>query len=206
MKYFCASSLRAFESIARRMFRFWEISDFIYKRTQAYADQMQHFQVGYDFVRRLVDDKTRELAEKLAHGEDVLENERRTNSLTYMHKCMLMWRQGTFDEKNVLEEIETILIGGIDTSSVTVTHTIMMLAIHQDVQERVLTEIRDVLGDCSESDELVTQEHVGNLTYLQQVIQESLRLLPAGPYLARTCTEPLALSKLLHLRAIKSPI
>lgn len=177
------------------MFRFWEISDFVYKRTQAYTDEMQHFQVGYDFVRRLVDDKTRELAEKLALGEDVLENERRSNSLTYMHKCMLMWRQGIFDEKTVLDEIETILIGGIDTTSVTVTHTIMMLAIHQDVQDRLLAEIRDVLGDSCESNEMVTQEHIGKFTYMQRVVQESLRLLPAGPYLARTCTEPLPLSK-----------
>lgn len=178
------------------MFRFWQISDHIYERTQAYADEMVHFQVGYDFVRRLVDDKSRELAERLALGEDVLENERRSNSLTYMHKCMLMWREGTFNEKNVLEEIETILIGGIDTSSVTVTHIIMMLALHQDVQDQLWAEIQCVLGEISESEEMITQEHIGNLTYMQRVIQESLRLLPAGPYLARTCTEPLPLSML----------
>lgn len=181
------------------MFRFWEIPDIVYHQTQSYKDEIAQFEIGYRLTRKIKQMKELELAEQLANGVDVLEEERKAGNLTYVHKCFLMWREGQFTEQNVIDEIDTILIGGIDTSSLTLTNTILMLAIHQDIQERVFTEIMDTFPSITDSNaELsVTQEQIGQLHYLHMVIQESLRILPAGPYLSRTCIEPLAISILI---------
>lgn len=196
---------KAFESVARRMYRFWQYPDFVYERTQAYREEIAQFHKGHDFVQMICDRKSFELAERMAAGDDVLERERQAGTLTYLHKCFLAWREGVFSEQNVHDEVLTILIGGIDTSAITLTHTMLMLAMHPDVQSRVVVEMLEIFGadawwSSSEGEQQqkplqVTQEDCNQMVYLHQVIHESLRLLPAGPYLSRMCRKDLKLRK-----------
>lgn len=188
---------KAFESVARRMYRFWQIPDFVYERTQAYRDEMVHFHKGHDFVQMICDRKSAELAERMAAGDDVLEREREAGTLTYLHKCFLAWREGVFSEQNVHDEVLTILIGGIDTSAITLTHTMLMLAMHPEVQSRVVAEMVEIFGEAvwwrTDRGLNVSQADCAQMVYLHQVMHESLRLLPAGPYLSRMCWEDLKL-------------
>lgn len=179
------------------MFRFWEKFDFVYQQTASYRQQMRHFNLGRRFVHHLCTVKTEHLNAQLVNsGYDQLTNEQHTNQLTYMHKCLLAFRQGRFTAEQLHDEVETIFIGGIDTTATAITNTMMMLAMHPTVQDRVRAELRNVLGpDFDICQHNVLLEHTFQLTYMAQVIHESLRLLPAGPYLSRTCTGPLKLSK-----------
>lgn len=179
------------------MFRFWERFDFIYNRTAAYQEQIRHFNLGRRFVHHLCSIKTEYLNAQLANsGYDQLANEQRVNQLTFMHKCLLARRCGQFTEEHLQDEMETILIGGIDTTATTLTNVMMMLAMYPTVQEMVRNEMLSVVGaHFNVHYDNVLPEHCHAMTYTGQVIQESLRLLPAGPYLSRTCTAPLKLSK-----------
>lgn len=51
-----------------------------------------------------------------------------------------------------------------------------MLAIHQDVQEKVYKEIWDIFGN---SDRDITISDLSKLKYLEMVIKETLRLFPS---------------------------
>lgn len=188
---------RAFESVARRMYRFWQIPDFVYERTQAYRDEMVEFRKGQDFVKLICDRKAAELDARMAAGDDVLAREREAGTLTYLHRCFLAWREGVFSEQNVHDEVLTILIGGIDTSAITLTHTMLMLAMHPEVQSRVVAEMLEIFGPdawwSKEQALRVSPEDCNQMVYLQQVVHESLRLLPAGPYLSRMCWQDLKL-------------
>lgn len=197
---FYAAFTAAFESVARRMYRVWQIPDCVYERTGAYRDEMRHFRYGHQLIDEIIERKTAELDARLAAGDgDLLEEERRTGTLTYLHKCFWLWRSGTFDRQQVRDEVETILIGGIDTTSVTVTHTMLMLAIHPAVQERCVREMEEVFGRhrwWNRAEPLdIGQEDVAGLVYLKQVVHESLRLFPAGPFLSRQCDGDLKLSE-----------
>lgn len=197
---------KAFESVARRMYRFWQIPNFVYERTQAYRDEMVQFRIGEQFVRHICARKSAELAERLAAGDDVLERERAAGTLSYLHRCFLAWRDGVFSEQNVHDEVLTILIGGIDTSAVTLTHTLLMLAMHPAVQSRVVAEMIEIFGEeawWSARPLVVQPDDCTQMVYLQQVVHESLRLLPAGPYLSRMCWQDL---KLRECPAAKFPI
>lgn len=57
-----------------------------------------------------------------------------------------------------------------------------MLAMHQDVQERVFQEIKSAHADqyCGTDAEAMTKLH-----YLEMVIRETMRVLPVGPFLGR---------------------
>lgn len=67
---------------------------------------------------------------------------------------------------------------------------ILLLAIHQDYQEKVVAELHEVFEHV---DDLVSYEDVAKLNYLEIIVKESLRLFPVGPILARVADADLQL-------------
>lgn len=55
---------------------------------------------------------------------------------------------------------------------------------HQDVQERVVNELREVYESATSRS---TTESISKLDYLEKVMKETLRLMPTGIFLAREC-------------------
>eukprot|EP01080_Neovahlkampfia_damariscottae_P011887 gene11887-5214_t len=81
----------------------------------------------------------------------------------------------------VIDESFTFLFAGHDTTSSLVSNTIFMLCAHQDIQEKLRTEILSAVGD----KEHISYEDIENLTYLQQVVNESFRMIPPVPEIDR---------------------
>lgn len=50
------------------------------------------------------------------------------------------------DENGILEEVETFMFEGFDTTSSGITFLLLMLAMHQDVQQNVYNEILGEIG------------------------------------------------------------
>lgn len=98
---------------------------------------------------------------------------------------------GKLDEKTVQEEVETILISGNETSALTVSYVILLVAMHPDVQERLFQELLTVFAS---PDEEITYEHMQQLSYLDCVIKEVLRLFPVGPFMVRRTAAEIRLS------------
>lgn len=66
-----------------------------------------------------------------------------------------------------------------------------MLAIYQDIQEKVFQEIKSAHStQYSDTD----SEVMTKLNYLEMVIRETLRIFPVGPFLARDCLEDVKIS------------
>lgn len=187
----------AFESVASRMYRAWQIPDCIYRRTAAWRLEMEHFRYGHAFIDDIIARKRQQLR---AHAPgDLLAEEHAAGTLSFVHKCFWLRERGHFTEAELRDEVETILIGGIDTTSVTVTHVALMLAIHADVQARCLAELEQVFGRerwwQRDAELTIGQDDVAALVYMKRVVQESLRLWPAGPLLSRQCGADVRLSE-----------
>ena len=60
---------------------------------------------------------------------------------------------------------------GFDTTSTTLGVVVFGLIHHPEVQEKLRQEIEDVIGD----DEKITAEHLRDLKYTENVINESMR-------------------------------
>lgn len=99
-------------SFQSRVVRFWYKWDFIYNLTQACKRELKLLEQGYRVLRSVREVKEIELAEKLEKGNDVLEKSKEANTLTWIQKCFLMYREGLFTEQNLIEEIDTIFVGG----------------------------------------------------------------------------------------------
>nr|CAD7200659.1 unnamed protein product [Timema douglasi] len=98
----------------------------------------------------------------------------------------------SFSKKEVTGEINFMLWAEMDTTSTSLSFTMMLLGFHQDVQRKVLEELDAVFGDDVERS--VTMEDLNNLKYTEQVIKESLCLYPVVPFVPRTSTEDIEIN------------
>lgn len=79
------------------------------------------------------------------------------------------------------DEIKTILMVGHETSSVTATWALYLIAQHPEVCDRLTDEIDRVLGGRAP-----TAKDVEAMPYLGMVFNECLRLLPSVPFILRS--------------------
>uniref|UniRef100_A0A182N482 Cytochrome P450 n=1 Tax=Anopheles dirus TaxID=7168 RepID=A0A182N482_9DIPT len=107
-----------------------------------------------------------------------IENDKRFNLVEHLKSSMP-------DKEDIEHELNTIIFAGNETSAMTVANTLLLLAMHPLVQEKLFEELNVHCG--SE----ISCEMLKNLHYLEQVLKESLRLLPIAAVIGRRTTEEL---------------
>ena len=94
-----------------------------------------------------------------------------------------------FDELDIVATAITILVAGYD--STTLSFACYQLSQNQDIQDRVRSDIDEVVGDSNE----ITYDHLKQMTYLDQVIQETMRFCNPLGVLQRATSKPYKFSK-----------
>lgn len=109
-----------------------------------------------------------------------------------------------FSDEEIHDHIYTFVAAGYETVALQSFYTLLLLGIHTETQERVYNEIIEVLP----ANEKITHESLSKLSYLDMVIKESMRLLPAVPIIGRETQEevqigerkiPKGLQLMIHL-------
>jgi len=88
----------------------------------------------------------------------------------------------------LLDELFLLLVGGHDTTAITLTWALWFLHRHPEALARVRAELDDVFGEGP-----VTQRAAERLRYLPAVIEETLRLRPISTSVARRLVEPMTI-------------
>ncbi|GAB0090357.1 hypothetical protein DMENIID0001_050840 [Sergentomyia squamirostris] len=164
------------EIVGSRVFKFWYYPDVIYERTKAYAVEKMYFDIAYKLSSRLIAEKKQEYNAETFHG----------NSEILIQKLLKFLLAGELTEQEVQDEVDTMIATGHDTSALTLSNTLLMLAIHQDIQQKVLEEIMSVNPI---PDAYVSFEDTLQFTYMEMVIKETLRHFPIVPMAGRHCME-----------------
>ncbi|KAI0386468.1 cytochrome P450 [Hypomontagnella monticulosa] len=84
-------------------------------------------------------------------------------------------------QRDMVEQTMHLLVAGMDTSAAALGWTFSMLAAHPDVYRKLRAAVVEKFGTETDRREPFTLETVKGCEYLQWVIQETLRLFPAGP-------------------------
>ncbi|XP_074657261.1 cytochrome P450 20A1-like isoform X1 [Tubulanus polymorphus] len=85
------------------------------------------------------------------------------------------------DEESIAGDAMTLLIGGFHTTGFMMTWALYYLAIHTEVQDRLLNEVSKTF----DKDEVMTPDMIAQMPYLQQVVNETLRYSAVAPWAAR---------------------
>jgi cytochrome P450 len=84
------------------------------------------------------------------------------------------------DDKQLRDEVLTLLLAGHETTSLTLTYTTWLLARNPEAERKLAQELHDVLGDRDP-----TMTDLRNLPYLDKVVKESMRLYPPASIIGR---------------------
>lgn len=165
--------------------------DPVYKLTKHYAMDSNDYPKIKRITQSLVETKKNCLAEKLIQNCDELADAKEAHCSNYIQKCIQLELEKKFDNENTCDNVETLFLGSVDTSAITITSITLMLAIHQNYQDRVVEELHSIFNNI---DDPVTSDHLPMMSFMELVIKESLRHFPIAPYLARECTADLPLN------------
>nr|KYP62020.1 Secologanin synthase [Cajanus cajan] len=90
----------------------------------------------------------------------------------------------TFTTRDLLDECKTFFFAGHETTALAISWTLLLLAMHEDWQNQLRDEIREVVGD-KELDINV----LAGLRKMKWVMNEALRLYPTAPNVQRQARE-----------------
>ncbi|XP_028414066.1 cytochrome P450 4V2-like [Dendronephthya gigantea] len=96
--------------------------------------------------------------------------------------------QGNITKEGVREEVDTFMFEGHDTTAASLQWIIYLRSIYPDVQSRLQQEV-DIWYESLPADGKINPEKLKDLSYLECVVKEGLRLFPSVPLFGRELTE-----------------
>ncbi|KAL9693610.1 hypothetical protein quinque_012895 [Culex quinquefasciatus] len=88
----------------------------------------------------------------------------------------------TLTMNQVVAQSFVFMLGGFETTSTALTFALFELANNPEIQEKVRVEVSSVLA---RHDGKITYDALKEMTYLEQVVNETLRMYPPVPFVAR---------------------
>ncbi|KAM7342809.1 putative cytochrome P450 313a4 [Cochliomyia hominivorax] len=111
------------------------------------------------------------------------------SALDYVAKGV---NENILEEKEISSSILHIFIGAFHTTASTAFFVLVFLAMHPEYQQRLYEEITSLIPDNNDMD--VTWEDLNKFSYLEMVLNETMRIAPVVPQIAReVCNENLKL-------------
>ncbi|XP_049871939.1 cytochrome P450 4C1-like [Pectinophora gossypiella] len=177
--------------LVERVTKFWLHNDFIFQRTAIFQKYDKILNKVHSFADEVILERKKQRTQNGAcdETEDAVGKKKRMAMLDLLLEAE---SKGEIDLAGIREEVNTFMFEGHDTTATALTFGLMLLADHEEVQERVREEIERVVGS-----RVPTMTDLGELKYLEAVIKETLRLYPSVPFIARTITEDFMLGDIM---------
>ncbi|XP_040155062.1 cytochrome P450 4V2-like isoform X2 [Anopheles arabiensis] len=168
-----------FQMISARAINALHHIDWVYKHTNNCKIESASRAACYSVVDKV-----------LASRRSALENEfyEANDSPAMLDRLLSVNEDGPLSDTEIVQNIYSIVGAGNDTTAHSLGHTCLFLAMHPAVQRKLYQELRDVFYS---ADEHITEEKLKQLSYMECVIKESLRLAPPGATVAREAQEDL---------------
>lgn len=103
----------------------------------------------------------------------------------FIDELLSFVKDNNLSEQHIIDNMMTVFFAAFETSSLTVSYTIILLAMHPKVYDRVEDEIAEHYKPGQEID----QDFMRKLTYLDMVIKETLRVFPSAPSTSRIAVQ-----------------
>ncbi|CAG4942456.1 unnamed protein product [Parnassius apollo] len=167
-----------------RFFKLWLQPDCLFNLTP-YAKQLrENIAYTHKFTNEVVRKR------RLEHERNKSKPTEQSDGKLRVVLDMLFDREIEFTDDQLREHIDSITIAGNDTTALVIAYTLVLLGMHQDVQDKVFQEQEAIFGT---SKRKVNKDDINNMNYLERVIKESMRLYSVVPLVARKIDKELYL-------------
>ncbi|XP_020289589.1 cytochrome P450 4C1-like [Pseudomyrmex gracilis] len=174
----------------------WLYSDLIFALSPTGRKQAKTLKILHGFTEKVI--RERKLYHERTGGRYLknIENNISTDDvevtgiqkkrLAMLDLLIAASRENHITDLDIREEVDTFMFEGHDTTAMGVCFALLLLAEHKDIQDRVRTEINDVM---KENKGELTMASLNNLSYLERCLKESLRLYPSVHFISRLNSE-----------------
>ncbi|XP_055641213.1 probable cytochrome P450 313a4 [Toxorhynchites rutilus septentrionalis] len=184
IKRFLENAERMFSLMFTRVYKAWLHPQIIFKFTSNYREQVHRSEKFITVARKIIESRQER---KRNNPTFALSAERdddniRNSEILIEKLERIASESNLLNDETMLDNINTFILASYDTTASTIAATLLMLAMHPDVQERAFQEINDTIL----SDD-IDYEHLSKLVYLEMVLKETMRLVPVTPAIGRVC-------------------
>ncbi|KAJ1526680.1 hypothetical protein ONE63_008262 [Megalurothrips usitatus] len=181
---------RCFQITRERLVKPWLLPDATFYLTPDARDQKHCLSVVNKFAHEVISRKKAEYQRDAAERTRLLKDDDEDIGMrrrqTFLE--LLIERSESEDgcaltDNELRDEVVTLLIAGQDTTATDNCFNLLMLALHQDVQEAVYQELVDIMGE--DPSTCPTYNDLNQMKHLERVIKETLRLYPSAPFIGR---------------------
>ena len=112
------------------------------------------------------------------------QEEKADDLLDYMMKAVDAETGKKMNPKDLLHNMQFFIVAGHETTALTLAWALYLLANDQEAQEKARNEATNILG-MGKNARAATAEDIEKAPYIEQVLQETMRLYPPVGFLAR---------------------
>ncbi|XP_028414063.1 cytochrome P450 4V2-like [Dendronephthya gigantea] len=188
------------ELIQERQKSPWLWPDFIYNITSSGRSHQKALNVLHGFTNQVINDRIEQRklwkTENFDGPDDrAIYSSSNRRIRAFLDLLLEEYDQGNITKEGVREEVDTFMFEGHDTTAVSLQWIIHLLSINPDVQSLLQREV-DNWYESLPPDGKIKPEQLKDLSYLECVVKEGLRLFPSVPLFGRELTEECKFGKI----------
>ncbi|XP_069674643.1 cytochrome P450 4C1-like [Periplaneta americana] len=166
----------------KRIRKPWLLADFIFKRSEIGRKHEVAINNAHNIIKKVIYERRVFYDKMFTAGVDVESYLRQNGRLIDS-----LLRNPEFNTDDIIGELASAIAAGTETTATACCSALSLFCEHQDIQEKVVDEQKSVFGE----DFLrpVTNEDLLHMTYLDQVIKETLRLFSPASIMFRTTVD-----------------
>lgn len=184
---------RILEIVIYRWFRPWLHSDFLFGLTSKGREQKKVLRILHDFSNKVIADRKKIIQKskgipELSEEDKLMGKKRRLAFLDLLLEQNMEGNKWTDEE--LREEVDTFMFAGHDTTTSAVLFNLFALGNYPEIQEKVHEEIDSIFHG---EDRPILPEDIAQLSYVERVMKESMRMYSVVPYIMRLLEEDIEL-------------
>ncbi|XP_065222202.1 cytochrome P450 4c21-like isoform X2 [Planococcus citri] len=168
-KNYCSVLHKTFQNLTTRVISPWLHPGFIYKIYLKLIGQMNTIKILNDLPEEAIEEKLNNVRNTKKAQEYVDDSPNSIIDLLIEKSA----KETSFTKTRIRDEAVQLILVGSETTALNVCFTLLALAIHQDIQQKVYEEIVQVMP---EKDTLDTDDCINQLKYLEQCVKETSRI------------------------------
>ncbi|CAG9810053.1 unnamed protein product [Chironomus riparius] len=153
----------------------WLNTEFIFRRSKLSTELDEMMDVAKEYLDRIVNHN------KKLHMESngSIKDDRVID--------LLLDPDNEFSDQEILDELVIFALTSFDSTAKSISSGLLMLAMHQEIQQKLINEIDSICG--TEKELTFDNDFLQRFTYLDLIVKETIRLFPAGPIVARETSD-----------------
>ncbi|XP_058817436.1 cytochrome P450 4C1-like [Topomyia yanbarensis] len=188
---FCSHLEELLALLAQRWFHPLLHNDLVYSLTAMFRREHGLRKKMRSSIEPVIAEKREQMRRKKNATIDCCEKEFNRKPMIFVDQLLSMERDGQeLSLKEIENHIDTIIAAGNETSALQTSYTLLLLAMHPEVQQKVFNEIQEIYKS---SNGKLSYESLQHQRYLELVIKESMRLFPVAPIIGRETIHPVQL-------------